>query len=236
MMASLDVNDTTCFRDIQGSTVTFGSGARVLDVGLDSDHSSIKLTDLPSNAQADQVVDILKGFGINASKISLMAASPPGSGSTAMVRFADPNSAKLAVQKLDGLEAEGTKGELSAKVIKSSSRFGKRLQLSTVRISWCRAARSAQIQYRDEDDAISAILEILKQPFVSGRSLQCRDPRFNRRTHLWSFHIRNLDIDTTPQDIYRILADCERPHAINILEPTHTLSDDRSSEIVKEIL
>jgi len=238
MMASLDVNDriSTCFRNIQGSTVTFGSGARVLDVSLDSDHSSIELTDLPSNAQADQVVDILKGFGINTFKISLMATSPPGFGSTAIVKFADSNSAKLAVEKLNELDGEDRRGELSAKAIKTSSRFGKRLQLSTVRISWYRAARSAQIQYRDEDDAISAILEIRKQPLVSGRSLQCHDPRFDRRNYLWSFHIHNLDINTSPQDIYRLLADCERPHAVNILEPTHTLSDERSGETVKEIL
>ena len=125
---------------------------------LPSDYSTLQLNDLPSNAQSAAVADILavgisftsmakpapnssdvvqQGFGFVVPLTSIQIKPSKPAGSLATVKFDDPGTAKLLVEKINGINrGENGNGELSVRVVESAAKFGSRLQLSSVSCTW----------------------------------------------------------------------------------------------------
>jgi hypothetical protein len=130
---------TSSARYTTGATnAIFKEGAEVSKIGLPSDYSTLQLTDLPSGAQAQVVIEILSAFGFEVPASSIRVKPMKRSGSIATITFDDPDTARLIAERITeaiGDGGDGT-GELSAKVIPGTAKLGSRMQLSSVNCSW----------------------------------------------------------------------------------------------------
>jgi hypothetical protein len=202
-------------------------------VKLLSDSSSIQLQDLPTNAQPDAVIELLSSFGFTVLESAINIKPMARSGSQAVVKFDDPDSAKLVVRKFHETFGDDG-GELSVKVIQRVAKFGSRLTLNSVSCSWLRPARMARLFYEEFDEAVAAKKILESKPGILGRKFTIVGPVPGELVP--NLHLTGLHPATEKTHFEDILDPDLRPVAFVMRKPISVLSDEETAEIIEDLL
>lgn len=198
-----------------------------------SDSSSIQLQDLPTNAQPDAVIELLSSFGFTVLESAINIKPMARSGSQAVVKFDDPDSAKLVVRKFHETFGDDG-GELSVKVIQRVAKFGSRLTLNSVSCSWLRPARMARLFYEEFDEAVAAKKILESKPGILGRKFTIVGPVPGELVP--NLHLTGLHPATEKIHFEDILDPDLRPVAFVMRKPISVLSDEETAEIIEDLL
>lgn len=168
----------------------------------------------------------------------------------------DTPMAKNIVEKADAEMGLGTSGEISVKVVTNNSRFGNRVDFSTVSVSWFKRSKKAIIAC-SSPALLNCAKNILSQTTTpAGRTIRCKPLRAakgNRTRMEYIMAIENLHWDVSEDWLKAFIEPAlttldqqdtngELPHSvppiryIRIMNPKYRLNEDESGELVQALL
>ncbi len=221
--------------------MTFGPGAEVLCIKLNSDLKTLQIQGLRREVIPAEIKDILSTAGIVVSLDNLRARSI--SDTVIVIEISVPDTEageQLSVPIVSGLLR---KPHPSASVCITSSAnstgpTSNRLQLNTVICSWYLPSRVAWLHYHSSKWA-----NLAAERFTSGKKCRGREvssrvtstPDLFVRRSIWSVELGNLDVDTDEEDLNRFLKGIV-PDKILFGKASYTASKEHACELVRSQL
>ncbi|KAH7370205.1 hypothetical protein BKA65DRAFT_12760 [Rhexocercosporidium sp. MPI-PUGE-AT-0058] len=181
-------------KEFYGGIVEFGPGAAVISIKLATDCSIIQIKGLRETTPGaiPTVLDML-GFKTSTSSIQINESS---TGAIATVKFDDPNTARLVVEKSATTLRDSKVTICQIVALANPSEW---VQLGGVKCSWEKPSRMAFVEYRINSPRVDELPATLSQTLTpSGRRLRCVAlPKSDYETSraLQSFCLNNLDTD-----------------------------------------
>jgi hypothetical protein len=201
-------------------------------VTLPNDSSSIKLSDLPTGAQPQAVIDLLAGFGFTIPESAISLKENLLSGSQAVIKLDDNESARCAVRILrDTLD--GDNSEPSVKILPNVPRYGPRLDLASLSCVWHRPSRTATLYFTDFIRANRALVLLQSCPGLLGRRFAATGPEPNGARPI--LRLTGLHPETERQDVERLFNTIEPPSSIVMRRPSCNLTDVASAQFVERL-
>jgi hypothetical protein len=253
--AKLSITDELYTKDVNGASVTFGPGAEVSEVKLESDFSTIQILGLPATTKSQAISDFLEGLGFKVTDSCIVVKSIGTIGCVAEVRLEDPKFADQVTRRFDDVVGKGGKHDLSIKVLHRNAASGSlanRLQLSTVSCTWYKPSRVAWLHYYSYERAEAAQDFLTKHGTILDRQIQCTLQNPPPRAHgghgnsrsrvesqgsvIISLQIGNLNIHTSEVHFNRILVGRLKPRKVVMGPPSHNLSNVKARTNVENLL
>lgn len=219
--------------DIASATVTFVEGAQISNVTLPIDSSSIQVSNLPVGAHPQAVVALLAGVGVTIAEHDICVRSISPSGSHAVVKLDDPESARLVVSKLNNTTDNDSGGQ-SVTLLPNVPKYGPQLDMTSVSCVWYRPARMATLYFTDFIRAYSALVLLQSNPELLGRRFTATGPEPHGNRLL--VHLTGLHPHTERQHVEALFNTIDRPVSTVMQNPSSDLTDIASSQHVEHLL
>ena len=161
------------------------------------------------------------------------------------VKVEDPTFAEKATRQFEDWSRRERKPALkvSRKAVSTGdASSAKRIQNSSVTCSWFRPSCLAWLHCSTWYEAKKAEQFLNSNETVLDRKITAKiqegspEPYRHRREHIYSVQIRNLNANTTVLDLRELWYGAPKVPKIIMGEPSHRISDNKASEVVKSLL
>ncbi|KAL2071975.1 hypothetical protein VTL71DRAFT_11318 [Oculimacula yallundae] len=195
-------------REFYGAVVEFGPGVAIIEVKISNESSSLQIKGLKDTSwtSVQTVFDLL---GVTAA-ISSIAMNENPAGTVATVsRFDNPATAQLVLERFASSHLNDS--NLTMNLLVNLPKPSEWVQLGGVKISWVKSGSMAFIEYRNNSPRLDELPSTLSQiRTTTGRRIKCIAvpvSNYEKRRHIQSFTLNNLDIDATSAWIEKTLVD-----------------------------
>lgn len=238
-------------REISGAIAQFAAGAHVSKISLASDFSAVRINGLPAETTPRSVTVLLTELGFEVPATCVRTILQDGHrGISADIRLEDPTFATRLCSKISDKRTEPKCSQLQAVPVFSSvvsQSASHRVDCRSVSCSWHKGTRIAWLTYGD--DKIDGDEEAVQRHFirfnsgawtVCGRPVTCETPTRTSgklKQVKWTLFMKDLPSTATKEDIeYAITEWHNRPRHIRVDSPISTMSNQKASAAVKEML
>ena len=233
-------------REIFGTLVQFGDGAKVLKVSLPSDFSAVHLTLLPIGSSPQSVAEILAllGFTVPVECVRMSPQKDTATHDSATIRVEDRLFAKRLCAKLDSNRATSrVRPQINAVPINIPILHGssfRRVDCKKVHCSWHRPFRTVWLNFGNQD-----IAGKVKDRFnagaykVVGQQVKASGPNgggsyYNRLA--WSVMLTDVPPKATGADITRDIPAAIRPRHVELGKASYEMDMDTANAMIKSKL
>lgn len=208
-------------------SVTFGPGLGISAVSNSASSPMITIHNLSSSTHTDDIITLISPFKEGIDRNAIRIVETPGT-VYATVNLDDPKTAKIVVDALDGSDYGDNK--LSVKPLQARGLATAASQDATrISCSWFAPTRIAYAHFRSYVDAQVAVANGKKM--ICGRLVQCTLQHPKRGQRSFSVWLGGLDIETTTDDIKRVL----RCNEVTFDKPSYSLSEGEAIIYIRSL-